>query len=87
MRTNLKLTLASMGTAALLASLAVPATAGYYYAPQGYYAPQDYYAPHYGYGYFGHSPYYYRGGGALRNPSRRLDRCVRQAFPQCSGGN
>ena len=84
MRTDLKVTLASIGTAALLAFPAVAAAGYSYYGPQDYYGPQRYSARHHGY--FGHSPYSYRSG-ALRNPSRYLGSCVRRAFPQCSGGN
>jgi hypothetical protein len=79
MRANLKVILASLGTAALLASPAVAGTERH-----------SYYAPHaYGYGYFKHSgPYsYYRRGGAMGNPNYHLGNCVRRAFPQCSGGN
>jgi hypothetical protein len=94
MRTSLKVILASIGTAMLLAC---PAVAGdgwhsyyapypYYYNASQYYPQPYYYAPHYGYGYFG-APFYYRGWGALGNPSLHLGNCVRRAFPQCSGGN
>jgi hypothetical protein len=78
MRTNLKVILASIGTAALLASPVVAETVRH-----------SYYAPHaYGYEYFGHSaPYSYRRGGAMGNPNSHLGNCVRRAFPQCSGGN
>jgi hypothetical protein len=78
MRANLKVILASIGAAALLASPAVAGTVRHSYY---------YYAPH-AYGYFGHSgPYSYRRGGAMGNPNYRLGNCVRRAFPQCSGGN
>jgi hypothetical protein len=89
MRTNLKVILASIGTAALLASPAVAGTAGYsYYPSHAYYYPYYYYQPYYGYGYFGYSaPYPYIRGGAIGNPNSNLGNCVRRAFPQCSGGN
>ena len=86
MRTNLKIILASIGTATLLASPAVAGTGWHsYYAPYPYYYAPHYYYPPYGYGYFG-APYYY-GRGALGNPTFNLGNCVRRAFPQCSGGN
>jgi hypothetical protein len=81
MRANLKVILASIGTAALLASPAVAGTVWYpYYAPH----PHYYYAPGaYGYGYIRYYPpyYYSRGGG---NPNWHLGSCARRAFPQCS---
>jgi hypothetical protein len=76
MRANLKVILASIGTAALLASPAVGGTVRH-----------SYHAPH-AYGYFGRSaPYIYRRGGPMGNPNYHLGNCVRRAFPQCSGGN
>jgi hypothetical protein len=86
MRTNLKVILASIGAAALLASPAVAETVRHsYYAPHAYYR----YAPDaYGYRYFGRpAPYFYGRGGPMGNPNSHLGNCVRRAFPQCSGGN
>jgi hypothetical protein len=72
MRPNLKVVLASIGTAALLASPAVAETVRHsYYAPHGYYAPSDAYG--------------YRRGGLMSNPNYHHGSCVRRAFPQCSG--
>jgi hypothetical protein len=86
MRTNLKVALASIGIAALLAFPAAAGAAGYY-GQQDYYGPQRHYARHHGYGYYEHSPYSYRRGGALESPNRHRGDCNRRTFPQCSGGN